>query len=361
MGDEANQAVNQLLQTANTTLQIIARLVEFRKQYELMDKRMAMEQMKYDYFMNNRNFFDKDKEKENIHNNPQRKDDVEKNKEKESFIENPNYLDEHDREAIKNLNKAEKIYEKDKDKSFSKAEINRSNDFSKDIAKVFAEQNKYYQDVENKLNDINDEITSIFTEAKGELNKEQEDKVYNLYLEKVDLTNQSLDKLDDITRDLNKVFKEHEGDFLNKESIDIVKNFEDSKKDLRSVKRLTRDLEVDKTLNEGRQNLSKKYKKLDLSRDLSKLNKDELKTLKDDINNWKKDKGQLLDSDNIFLEKEFIHFHNDKYNNLSDLTDVLKKTENYLDNKLSEIDGLLSKELNKDNLEKNTEDISFER
>ena len=62
-----------------------------------------------------------------------------------------------------------------------------------------------------------------------------------------------------------------------------------------------------------------------------------------------------------YLEKEFIHCHNDKYNKLSDLTDVLQKTENFLDNKLLDIENLLSIEKNLDNKEKNTKDINVER
>lgn len=287
--------------------------------------------------------------------------DKKKENGKEAFIENPNYLEDHDRESIKNLKNAEEIYERDKDKGFTKAELNRSKDFSNDVAKVFANHTKDYQEVEKKISTIDDEIMNIFDEANGDLSPEQEDKAYELYNQKVEIAKKSLDKLDDVTKDLNKVFKEYEGDFLNKESLEAVRSFEDTKKDLRAVKRLVRDKQVDKTLGEDRNKLSKGYKSLNLSRDLRKLDKKELESLKDNINKWKESKNKIMDSDNIYLEKEFIHFHNDKYNELSDLTDILNKTENFLDNKLSDIDNLLVKEKNIDNIEKSTKDINVER
>lgn len=359
MSDEANQAVNQLLQSSMTMIQIVARLVELQRQHSLMNKRMAMEEMKYQYFMRGLNQ-EKNLEKE-VDKEKDMGRDKKKEKEKEAFIENPNYLEDHDRESIKNFKNAEEIYERDKDKGFTKAELNRSKDFSNDVAKVFANHTKDYQEVEKKISTIDDEIMNIFEEANGDLSPEQEDKAYELYNQKVEIAGKSLDKLDDVTKDLNKVFKEYEGDFLNKESLEAVRSFEDTKKDLRAVKRLVRDKQVDKTLDEDRNKLSKEYKSLNLSRDLSKLDKKELESLKDDINKWKESKNKLMDNDNIYLEKEFIHFHNDKYNELSDLTDVLNKTENFLTNKLSDIDNLLVKEKNIDNIEKSTKDINVER
>lgn len=359
MSDEANQAVNQLLQSSMTMIQIVARLVELQRQHSLMNKRMAMEEMKYQYFMRGLNQ-EKNLEKE-VDKEKDMGRDKKKENGKEAFIENPNYLEDHDRESIKNLKNAEEIYERDKDKGFTKAELNRSKDFSNDVAKVFANHTKDYQEVEKKISTIDDEIMNIFDEANGDLSPEQEDKAYELYNQKVEIAGKSLDKLDDVTKDLNKVFKEYEGDFLNKESLEAVRSFEDTKKDLRSVKRLVRDKQVDKTLGEDRNKLSKEYKSLNLSRDLNKLNKKELESLKDNINKWKESKNKIMDSDNIYLEKEFIHFHNDKYNELSDLTDVLNKTENFLDNKLSDIDNLLVKEKNIDNIEKSTKDINVER
>lgn len=359
MSDEANQAVNQLLQSSMTMIQIVARLVELQRQHSLMNKRMAMEEMKYQYFMRGLNQ-EKNLEKE-VDKEKDMGRDKKKENGKEAFIENPNYLEDHDRESIKNLKNAEEIYERDKDKGFTKAELNRSKDFSNDVAKVFANHTKDYQEVEKKISTIDDEIMNIFDEANGDLSPEQEDKAYELYNQKVEIAGKSLDKLDDVTKDLNKVFKEYEGDFLNKESLETVRSFEDTKKDLRAVKRLVRDKQVDKTLGEDRNKLSKEYKSLNLSRDLSKLDKKELESLKDDINKWKESKNKLMDNDNIYLEKEFIHFHNDKYNELSDLTDVLNKTENFLTNKLSDIDNLLVKEKNIDNIEKSTKDINVER
>ncbi|MBS6535398.1 hypothetical protein [Peptoniphilus harei] len=359
MSDEANQAVNQLLQSSMTMIQIVARLVELQRQHSLMNKRMAMEEMKYQYFMRGLNQ-EKNLEKE-VDKEKDMGRDKKKENGKEAFIENPNYLEDHDRESIKNLKNAEEIYERDKDKGFTKAELNRSKDFSNDVAKVFANHTKDYQEVEKKISTIDDEIMNIFDEANGDLSPEQEDKAYELYNQKVEIAGKSLDKLDDVTKDLNKVFKEYEGDFLNKESLEAVRSFEDTKKDLRAVKRLVRDKQVDKTLGEDRNKLSKEYKSLNLSRDLSKLDKKELESLKDDINKWKESKNKLMDNDNIYLEKEFIHFHNDKYNELSDLTDVLNKTENFLTNKLSDIDNLLVKEKNIDNIEKSTKDINVER
>lgn len=359
MSDEANQAVNQLLQSSMTMIQIVARLVELQRQHSLMNKRMAMEEMKYQYFMRGLNQ-EKNLEKE-VDKEKDMGRDKKKENGKEAFIENPNYLEDHDRESIKNLKNAEEIYERDKDKGFTKAELNRSKDFSNDVAKVFANHTKDYQEVEKKISTIDDEIMNIFDEANGDLSPEQEDKAYELYNQKVEIAGKSLDKLDDVTKDLNKVFKEYEGDFLSKESLEAVRSFEDTKKDLRAVKRLVRDKQVDKTLGEDRNKLSKEYKSLNLSRDLSKLDKKELESLKDDINKWKESKNKLMDNDNIYLEKEFIHFHNDKYNELSDLTDVLNKTENFLTNKLSDIDNLLVKEKNIDNIEKSTKDINVER
>ena len=359
MSDEANQAVNQLLQSSMTMIQIVARLVELQRQHSLMNKRMAMEEMKYQYFMRGLNQ-EKNLEKE-VDKEKDMGRDKKKENGKEAFIENPNYLEDHDRESIKNLKNAEEIYERDKDKGFTKAELNRSKDFSNDVAKVFANHTKDYQEVEKKISTIDDEIMNIFDEANGDLSPEQEDKAYELYNQKVEIAGKSLDKLDDVTKDLNKVFKEYEGDFLNKESLEAVRSFEDTKKDLRAVKRLVRDKQVDKTLGEDRNKLSKEYKSLNLSRDLSKLDKKELESLKDDINKWKESKNKLMDNDNIYLEKEFIHFHNDKYNELSDLTDILNKTENFLTNKLSDIDNLLVKEKNIDNIEKSTKDINVER
>lgn len=359
MSDEANQAVNQLLQSSMTMIQIVARLVELQRQHSLMNKRMAMEEMKYQYFMRGLNQ-EKNLEKE-VDKEKDMGRDKKKENGKEAFIENPNYLEDHDRESIKNLKNAEEIYERDKDKGFTKAELNRSKDFSNDVAKVFANHTKDYQEVEKKISTIDDEIMNIFDEANGDLSPEQEDKAYELYNQKVEIAGKSLDKLDDVTKDLNKVFKEYEGDFLNKESLEAVRSFEDTKKDLRAVKRLVRDKQVDKTLGEDRNKLSKEYKSLNLSRDLGKLDKKELESLKDDINKWKESKNKLMDNDNIYLEKEFIHFHNDKYNELSDLTDVLNKTENFLTNKLSDIDNLLVKEKNIDNIEKSTKDINVER
>lgn len=359
MSDEANQAVNQLLQSSTTMIQIVARLVELQRQHALMNKRMAMEEMKYQYFMRGLN------QEKNLDKDADREKDMRRDEKKESgketFIENPNYLEDHDRESIKNFKKAEEIYEKDKDKKFSKAELNRSEDFSNEVAKVFANQTKDYQNVEKEISQIDDKIMDIFDEAKGDLSPEQEERAYELYVQKVKITEKSLDKLDDVTKDLNKVFKEYEGDFLNKESLEAVRSFEDTKKDLRAVKRLVRDKQVDKTLGEDRNKLSKEYKSLKLSRDLNKLDKNELESLKDDINEWKESKNKLMDNENIYLEKEFIHFHNDKYNELSDLTDVLNKTENFLNNKLSDIDNLLVKEKNIDNIEKSTKDINIER
>lgn len=359
MSDEANQAVNQLLQSSMTMIQIVARLVELQRQHSLMNKRMAMEEMKYQYFMRGLNQ-EKNLEKE-VDKEKDMGRDKKKENGKEAFIENPNYLEDHDRESIKNLKNAEEIYERDKDKGFTKAELNRSKDFSNDVAKVFANHTKDYQEVEKKISTIDDEIMNIFDEANGDLSPEQEDKAYELYNQKVEIAGKSLDKLDDVTKDLNKVFKEYEGDFLNKESLEAVRSFEDTKKDLRAVKRLVRDKQVDKTLGEDRNKLSKEYKSLKLSRDLSKLDKKKLESLKDNINKWKESKNKIMDSDNIYLEKEFIHFHNDKYNELSDLTDVLNKTENFLDNKLSDIDNLLVKEKNIDNIEKSTKDMNVER
>lgn len=359
MSDEANQAVNQLLQSSMTMIQIVARLVELQRQHSLMNKRMAMEEMKYQYFMRGMN------QEKNLEKEVDKEKDMERDKKKENgketFIENPNYLEDHDRESIKNFKNAEEIYERDKDKGFTKAELNRSKDFSNDVAKVFANHTKDYQEVEKKISTIDDEIMNIFDEANGDLSPEQEDKAYELYNQKVEIAGKSLDKLDDVTKDLNKVFKEYEGDFLNKESLEAVRSFEDTKKDLRSVKRLVRDKQVDKTLGEDRNKLSKEYKSLKLSRDLNKLDKKELESLKDNINKWKESKNKIMDSDNIYLEKEFIHFHNDKYNELSDLTDILNKTENFLDNNLSDIDNLLVKEKNIDNIEKSTKDINVER
>lgn len=359
MSDEANQAVNQLLQSSMTMIQIVARLVELQRQHSLMNKRMAMEEMKYQYFMRGMNQ-EKNLEKE-VDKEKDMGRDKKKENGKETFIENPNYLEDHDRESIKNFKNAEEIYERDKDKGFTKAELNRSKDFSNDVAKVFANHTKDYQEVEKKISTIDDEIMNIFDEANGDLSPEQEDKAYELYNQKVEIAKKSLDKLDDVTKDLNKVFKEYEGDFLNKESLEAVRSFEDTKKDLRAVKRLVRDKQVDKTLGEDRNKLSKGYKSLNLSRDLRKLDKKELESLKDNINKWKESKNKIMDSDNIYLEKEFIHFHNDKYNELSDLTDILNKTENFLDNKLSDIDNLLVKEKNIDNIEKSTKDINVER
>lgn len=359
MSDEANQAVNQLLQSSMTMIQIVARLVELQRQHSLMNKRMAMEEMKYQYFMRGMNQ-EKNLEKE-VDKEKDMGRDKKKENGKETFIENPNYLEDHDRESIKNFKNAEEIYERDKDKGFTKAELNRSKDFSNDVAKVFANHTKDYQEVEKKISTIDDEIMNIFDEANGDLSPEQEDKAYELYNQKVEIAEKSLDKLDDVTKDLNKVFKEYEGDFLNKESLEAVRSFEDTKKDLRAVKRLVRDKQVDKTLGEDRNKLSKEYKSLNLSRDLNKLDKKELESLKNNINKWKESKNKIMDSDNIYLEKEFIHFHNDKYNELSDLTDILNKTENFLDNKLSDIDNLLVKEKNIDNIEKSTKDINVER
>ncbi|WP_019139345.1 hypothetical protein [Peptoniphilus timonensis] len=279
----------------------------------------------------------------------------------EPFIENPNYLEDHDRDAIKNLKKAEQIYERDKNKGFTKAELNRSKDFSNEVAKVFAEKAKDYEKVEKEMLDLNDQIADIFIETDGKLSPEQEDRAYELYSQKVRIAEKSLESLDDVTKNLNEVFKDHEGDFLNKDSLNLVKNFEDTKKDLRSVRRLVRDKKIDNILTQGRSDLSKDYKSLNLSRDLSKLSKKELNSLKNDINKWKKSKNELMGNENIYLEKEFIHFHNDKYNKLSDLTDVLQKTENFLDNKLLDIEKLLSIEKNLDNKEKNTKDINVER
>ena len=361
MSDEANQAVNQLLQSATTMIQIVARLVELQRQHALMNKRMAMEEMKFQYFMRGMN----QEQDKDLNKSADREKNVGRDKKKESskeaFVENPNYLEDHDREAIKNFTTAEEIYENNKDKKLSKAELNRSEDFSNDIAKVFANKTKDYQKVEKEISEIDDKIMDIFDEAKGNLSPEQEEKAYELYTQKIKIAEKSLDKLDDVTKDLNKVFKEYEGDFLNKESLEAVRSFEDTKKDLRAVKRLVRDKQVDKTLGEDRNKLSKEYKSLNLSRDLIKLDKEELESLKDDINKWKESKNKLMDMDNIYLEKEFIHFHNDKYNELSDLTDSSNKTENFLDIKLSDIDNLLSKEKNIDNIEKSTKDINVER
>ncbi len=359
MSDEANQAVNQLLQTANTMLQIVARLVEFHNQNALMRNRMMMDEIRNRYFMG---YMDPKKNLgKDAHKEVEMRGNEVKKTNKEPFVENPNYLEDHDREAIKNLNMAEEIYEKDKNKAFTKAEYNRAEDFSNEVAKVFKENYGQYEKAEKEMSAIDNEIADIFTENDGNLSKEQENKFNELYDKKVDLSNKYLDKLDNITKELNEVFKEHEGDFLKKDVINTLKTFENLKKDLRASKRLERDNLIDATLGEGRNNLSKEYKKMDLSRDLTKLDKNDLESLKNDINKWKESRSKLMDSKDIFLEKEFIHFHNNKYNELRDLSDTLNKTENFLDNKLSEIDNILSKEKNINSIEKNTKDINVER